>query len=363
MKHRPLRLLLAAASLAAGFIASPLRADEALDRSLDAVAPDVQKWAAVCVVTTDAAGTPHFTWHDWRGTADRTDFWPASTIKLYAVVAALELLTERGYPLDTTVTFSHGSADGTWTVDCARTVREMLSEVFRRSSNEDYTLLLRLVGLDRLNSRFLVPEKGFAHSALMRGYVLGRPYGYVREEPQRIRLSHGARSETHEHTWTGRSYSEERGATVIDAKTGNVTTPRELVECLRRVLFHEKLPAAERYALTREQLAFLRSGGGGLTGLETRNADSGPYAWTGAAETVFPAAKFWHKCGLISNYALEIAAVDDTAHGGPFYLLAPVAAAGSSTTPVTGQKIITEMSRRIAEWAKSSAPPPQPAGR
>ena len=33
----------------------------------------------------------------------------------------------------------------------------MLSETFRRSSNEDYTLLLRMVGLDRLNSRFLIP--------------------------------------------------------------------------------------------------------------------------------------------------------------------------------------------------------------
>ncbi len=62
----------------------------------------------------------------------------------------------------------------------------------------------------------------------MRGYVKARPWAYVREEPQRIRLfaPDGTRSEPIEHTWSGRSWSRERGATVIDAATGNVTSPR-----------------------------------------------------------------------------------------------------------------------------------------
>jgi hypothetical protein len=340
-----------------GLAAAPsgARADEPLELSLDAVGPGLKKWASVCVVTAGEGGRPAFSWHDYRGTATRCDFWPASTIKVYAVIAALELLSERGFPLDTTVSFEHRESDGRWVLDCARTVREMLSETFRRSSNEDYTLLLRLVGIDRLNTRFLTPERGFGRSALMRGYVAGRPWNYVREEPQRIRLrsADGVMSETHEHTWSGRFYAEERGATVIDAKTGNVTTPRDLVECLRRVLYHEHLPASEQYRLTTEQLAFLRTGGDGLTGLETRNEASGPTAWAGAAETVFPQARFFHKCGLISNYALEIAAVDDAAQGGPAFLFAPVINAGSATTPDDGEKLVSQMSLKIAEWVKA----------
>jgi len=354
-----------------GLVAAPtaVRADDSLERVLDEVAPGLAKWASVCVVTVaEGEGRPVFAWHDYRGTSARGDFWPASTIKLFAVVAALELLTERGFPLDTVVTFEHRESDGRWVVDSARTVREMLSETFRRSSNEDYTLLLRMVGIDRLNTGFLTPERGFERSALMRGYVIGRPWQYVREEPQRIRLrtADGVMSETHEHTWSGRSYAAERGATVIDSRTGNVTTPRDLVECLRRILYHEHVPAADRYRLTDEQLAFLRSGGDGLTGLETREAASGPTAWTGAAETVFPQARFYHKSGLISNYALELASVDDTARGGPAFLFAPVIHAGSATRPEDGESLIRQMSLAIARWVKERhrdrAPAPAEAG-
>jgi len=344
---------LAGASLAVAPVSAC--ANEALDLALDAVGPGLKKWASVCVVTTGEGGRPAFAWTDYRGTGSATDFWPASTIKLYAVVAVLELLTERGFPLETVVTFEHREAGGRWVLDCARSVPEMLSETFRRSSNEDYTLLLRLVGLDRLNTRFLIPEKGFERSALMRGYVGSRPWNYVREEPQRIRLrsADGVLSETHEHTWSGRFYAEERGATVIDAKTGNVTTPRELVECLRRILYHEHLPAAERYRLSPAQLAFLRAGGGGLTGLENRQSESGPTAWTNAAEQVFPKARFFHKCGVISNFALEVAAVDDSAGGGPAFLLAPVINAGLATEPVKGEALVSQMSRKISDWVRA----------
>ncbi|MDB6136622.1 MAG: hypothetical protein JWM59_4865 [Verrucomicrobiales bacterium] len=346
----------------------PLRADEALDKAIDAVAPDFKKWATVCVVTRDATGGPSFAWTDYRDTGGQQDFWPCSTIKLYTVVAALELLTEKGFPLDTVVTFSHQEkADAPWTTDSSRTVREMLSEVFRRSSNEDYTLLLRMAGIDRINTRFLIPDKGFQKSALMRGYVLGRPWVYKREEPQRIRLAtaNGSKVETWEHTWTGHSYSADRGATIIDSKTGNVTTTRDLVECLRRILFHEQLPEKERYALSPEMLQFLREGGNGLTGLENKDKESGPDAWTEATEKVFPQSRFYHKCGLIEGYGLEIAAVDDSKQGGPVYLLAPAVAAGSATKPVPGTKIVGEMSLKIAEWVRnqsiSAAPTPAPA--
>ena len=341
--------------VSAGFFAiwPPALRANGLDSILDPIAPEIRKWATVCVVERSGAGTLEFTWHDYRETGSARDFWPASTIKLYAAIAALELLFEHDFPLDTLVAFERCEPGGEWNLDCARTVREMLSEVFRRSSNEDYTLLLRLVGIDRVNTSFLVPAKGFPHSALMRGYVLGRPYEYVRSEAQRITLrTREGRTATLEHRWSGRSYSAERGASVIDAQTGNVTSPRELVECLRRILFHEELPPEQRFQISADHLAFLRHGGNGWYGLENIHPASDPIAWKNGVETVFPMARYYHKNGVISNFALEVAAVDDRKNSGKYLLFVPVIAAGSASKPESGQKIIGKMGGAIAEWVR-----------
>jgi hypothetical protein len=329
-----------------------LRAGD-FDEALDRIAPELKKWATVCVVTDGADGKPAFAWSDYRETGQATDFWPASTIKLYTVIAAVELLNEKGFPLETTTaTFEHREGDGPWILDAARGMREMISEVFRRSSNEDYTLLLRLCGIDRINTQFLTPERGFPHSALMRGYVAERPWAYRIREPQRITLrTTDGKTETFEHTWSGHSYAADRGEAIFDRQTGNLTSPRELAECLRRVMFHEHLVEAERYRLTGPQVEFIRRGGNGFTGMETKAKDSYGFAWTTGVETVFPKARFFHKSGLISSYALEVAYVEDEASGRRF-LFVPVVRAGSATKPVSGEKLISEMSRVLSGWVK-----------
>lgn len=325
-----------------------VRADPALDEALDAVVPSLGKWGTVCVVQ-EVAGKTTFAWHDYRDTGRKTDFWPASTIKLHAAIAAVELLNEHELDLDATLTFQHQDKDGRWITDAARTPREMISEVFRRSSNEDYTLLLRLSGIDRLHERFFTTERGFPQTALMRGYTAARPWAYVREEPQRI--VHPRVTLTHH--WKGRSYAAERGCTIIDAKTGNVTTTRELCDTLRRVMFHDEIEPEQRFRITTEQARFLREGGDGFTGLETRGADSGPSAWKGATKTVFPSARYFHKSGLISNYALDLACIDARAQNGPCYLIALAIHAGHAS-PVHGEELIRQMSLAVAKWVQRS---------
>jgi hypothetical protein len=312
-----------------------------LDALLADASPDIKKWASV-VIVTGPRDDPQFDWHHYRNSAEAVDFWPASTIKVYTVVAALEFLNELKVDLDCVLAFEH-KKDGEWVLDAARTMRELIHEVFRRSSNEDYTLLLRFVGIDRINTRFLIPEKGFPHSALMRDYVIGRPYDYERPETQRVTVrDQKGKVVTVEHTWSGVSFAEQRGATVISKTTGNCTSTREMAECLRRIMFHEHLPPAERYELTDEQLAFVRHGGGGLVGLENKAA--GPYAWTDAAETVYPDARYFHKGGMISTYTLDLAYIDDEQTGIRF-ILAVAAESGKSAT-------VKEMARRIAEWVR-----------
>lgn len=344
--HWLARLLFTYSSVAA---APPAAAS--LDELLADVSPDIKKWASVVIVTGPET-RPAFEWHHYRDSADAVDFWPASTIKVYTVIAALEYLNELKMDLDSVVIFER-KTEGRWVLDAARAVREMIHEVFRRSSNEDYTLLLRMVGIDRINTRFLVPERGFPHSALMRDYVIGRPYDYERPEPQRITVfDPKGKTVTVEHTWSGVSYAEQRGATIIDKTTGNCTSTREMAECLRRIMFHEHIPADQRYRLTGEQLRFVRSGGDGLVGLENRSA--GPYAWTEAAETVFPHAHFYHKGGMISTYTLDLAYIDDPDTGVRF-ILCIAAESGQSDT-------VKEMARRIAEWVHHrQCPPPTTA--
>lgn len=316
-----------------------------LQELIDPIDPETKKWASVVLVdkTTDL---PRFDWHHYRDSVSAVDFWPASTIKIYTVVGALELLNELDFPLDSMVSFERRQG-ADWHLDASRTFKEMISEVFRRSSNEDYTLLLRFTGIDRINTHFLIPERGFPHSALMRDYVTWRPVLYENEEPQRITLytPHG-RTHRFEHEWSGESYAAIRGATVLSKTTGNCTSTRELAECLRRLMYHEVLPANERYHLTQEQVDLIRYGADGLTGLENKLA--GPYAWEESCESVFPEARFFHKGGLISSYALDVACIQDESTGKEF-ILALAAASGDPST-------VRQMAEVICSWIRGSEP-------
>jgi hypothetical protein len=314
-----------------------------LDAAIDAIAPGTLKRASV-ILCDGNSGLPRSRSCHYQTSASANDFWPASTIKLYTAIAAMEEVHARGFPLDSHVLFEHRSDDGTWITDCARTLREMSSEVFRRSSNEDYTLNLRISGIDQLNSQFLTAERGFPHSAIMRGYVTARPWVYRRDEPQRITLIHKDRQTSWTHTWSGKSWSRDRGATVIDSDTGNCTPTAALATCLHRLFFHEALPEAQRFRISSEMADFLLHGGDGLSGLQTTAAESGPYAWDGG-QSHFPHARWYHKCGIISNHALDLAAIDDRTHSGRTVFLCAMIQSGS-------EPLIRELCGSIIAWAR-----------
>ncbi len=287
------------------------RAAATLEPILDAIHPEVKKWATVTRVVSPT-DRPAFQTYHYRDSQHSVAFWPASTIKLYTVIATIEWLNTQNLPLESTITFSRQNAEGAWIQDCARTVPEMISEVFRRSSNEDYTLLLRTVGIDAINTHFLIPSKGFPHSALMRDYVTHRPVVYENTEPQRIQVTTaGGDVRQFSHQWSEISYAAQRGATALSSTTGNCTSTAELAQCLLRVLFHTSLPSNERFNLTADQANLICYGDPErkLIGLENRLA--GPYVWEQAAERVFPQARYFHKAGLISSYVLDLAYVSD----------------------------------------------------
>ena len=308
-----------------------------LNAVLDPIAPDVKKWASVIRVT-GPADAPAFAWQHYRDSEHSIDFWPASVIKLYTCVAACEKLNALRLPLDVRLDFL--TPDGR--IEACAMFPEMCSNIFRESTNDDYAMLLRFLGIDAINTGFFTAANGFTHTALMRGYVHEPPHVYDRALPQHVVVTDPAtgRTETVRHTWSGTSYSRKLGAHILDADTGNCSTTRDMAECLRRVMFHEVIPPDERFDLTPEQLTMLREGRHGTTGLANTNH---AWGWKGAVEEVFPDAGFYHKSGDISTYYLQLAYVHDEASNTRFVM----AVATESGT----RDVCRECSKAIAQWA------------
>ncbi len=190
-----------------------------------------------------------YTFYDFSGTArDRDDWWPASTVKVFAAVAALERLREWGFTPLATVTYHDAKGD----LRCP--VRDLVRRAITESDNAAFDLLVELVGGDEMNA--WLRERGFLHTVLLRGYsrrhvdpasnhgILGISVPItVRESghrPRRIPARQGRiREGCHD--------------------LGNCTTLWDLSDCLRRVMLHEELPEPERFRLGPEEVALLRS--------------------------------------------------------------------------------------------------------
>ncbi len=285
---------------------------------------------------------PRFTRRGYADSAENFDFWPASTIKIYAASAALVILAQEGMTLDAEVTLYH-QAGGEWVEDVSTTVRRLVLDTFTCSSNLTYTALLRLAGLDWLNQSFFVPEWGFEKTTLMRGYTLDRPWVYVRDEPQRAVLSEGGRSVVREHTWSGVSYADQVGCTVYnESGTANCSTPRDMAEHMRRVMFHEHLPPHEQLPVNQSDLDWMRYGDGDTQVMNNVDACGGP-GWAGVSR-VFPGARFYHKGGRVQSYRLDLQYVEDDDTGAA-YILAVATDTGSNGVVETLSEEVARMVR------------------
>ena len=89
MKLRLLPLLICSA--AASFPALLQAGVPDLTAAMEAAAPGRKLRGTVMAVETVNGATTFPAWH-YKNEPDATDFWPASTIKIYAAVAALEKL-------------------------------------------------------------------------------------------------------------------------------------------------------------------------------------------------------------------------------------------------------------------------------
>lgn len=203
------------------------------------------------VVRVDRADDGTLTEHafDWEGTSrDRDDWWPASSVKLYAAVAALERLHALGFPMETWVTFHYREGDVTRRMD------DILRHALELSSNSSFDELVELVGFDELNTEFFVPDNGFEDTVFLRAYS-----GRHRDPSTHNGLNRVSPAITLRRGSHVRELPARRGhGTYACPDQGNCTTPRELAEVMRRIMLHELLPESERYDITATELVVLR---------------------------------------------------------------------------------------------------------
>jgi len=211
-----------------GSRAVPLSDPTSLDATLAAAGYRLPPGAGVYAakITKEAGGLAYEDFEAGVG-ALGSEFWPASSIKVLAAIAALEYVGQQGFTGAATVNVGNSAP---------RTIRSIYDEAIRVSDNAAYDLLVKIAGVDYLNREFLTAGRGFPRTVIQRSYTLG---GDVRVNPT-VTVTEGDRR------------------MVIPARTGRIDTscPQgqcsnlfEMSESVRRLVLHNEIPEVERFKI------------------------------------------------------------------------------------------------------------------
>jgi beta-lactamase family protein len=248
--------------------------------------PDTFKALIVEIIPDKNKGYRYFSM-DYNGTsADLENWWPASTVKLFVAIAALEKSHSLGFTPKARLTFKYDEEPVT------QTVEELVRRAITDSKNPEFDRLVEFVGFNHLNRRFLSKENGLAKTIMQRSYFRRVTYvengkGSNRHSPP-ILVEQKKRSKLlSERTGSG-EYEE-------CPDQGNCTTLLELAEAMRRVMLHESLDEKKRYKLGKKELKLLRS------------ALKGKHARGGVADALRAAFKdrpieIYHKAGYADGW-------------------------------------------------------------
>jgi LysM repeat protein len=185
---------------------------------------------------------------DYNGTSDDVTGWnPASTVKIFAVIAAMQRVRELGFSHKAKVTFHTARGDKHFDLE------ELIRLTLINSNNLTYNRMVQLASHDRLNGKFLVNSNGFRSSAITGAYQVGD--WTAQGESKSLKTSPSI------------TLSEHSKSHTLGAHTGKVspacggsacTSPRDLGEAMRRLMLQEQLPAAQTFRLHDEDLKFIR---------------------------------------------------------------------------------------------------------
>ncbi|MCB9507523.1 MAG: LysM peptidoglycan-binding domain-containing protein [Myxococcales bacterium] len=185
---------------------------------------------------------------DYNGTGDDVTGWnPASTVKLFAGIAAAQRARDLGVGGDAMLTY-HSARDRQFSLD------ELLEAALGPSDNIAYNRLVQFVGYDAMNEQFLSRANGFRHTALRRPYARsewmaqGEPSSF-RETPAISIREGGRRVEVPARV----------GGTAGSSCGGSAcTTLFDLAEAMRRLMLQEQLPTGASFDLPASELRTIR---------------------------------------------------------------------------------------------------------
>lgn len=195
---------------------------------------------------------------DYAGTStDRTNWWPASSVKVFPAVAAMERVRAWGMDVHANVTFHYDGGDRTLPLS------QLVQRAVGPSDNLAFDRLVEIAGAEYLNGSFFSAAHGLPDTVLLRSYKhrvkapSERGEGSNRHSP-RITLRQGKSTKVVDE----RNDTKRRGASGchgVDRSNrhraasagaeGNCTTLRDLTEIIRRVVMHDLIPPAERFDL------------------------------------------------------------------------------------------------------------------
>jgi len=175
------------------------------------------------------------------------DWWPASTVKIFAAVAALETLKKMGFSPKAMLTYEDAKKSVT------RKVSELVRLAITPSDNTAFDQLVEIVGFDGMNE--WLKRIGTGKSVLMRGYSARvmdpeLKVGTLRHS-RKIVVTEKGQSEVIPERWGKGNYD--------CPNHGNCTSLWDLADVMRRVMMWEHLSDEERFDLTKEQVELIRS--------------------------------------------------------------------------------------------------------
>lgn len=177
---------------------------------------------------------------DYGGASGEVGGWnPASAIKLFSAVSALERVDELGFGPRAQVTFHYKGGARSFGLT------ELIQEAMRDSKNIPHNRLVQLAGFDFLNGEDgSLQRVGLEHSYIMRAYEASRwtAEGHARSlaRSPRITLKERGRKKT---------LKARKGATGYPCHGAACTSLSDLARMMCVMMLHEQLPPSQRLRL------------------------------------------------------------------------------------------------------------------
>ena len=221
---------------------------------------------------------------DYRGTGDDVSNWnPASTVKLFAAIAAMKKADSLGFTGNADIQF--GKAEHT------RKLKSLVEDALGPSNNIAYDFLATFVGHDELNGNFFTRGNGFQRTALRRAYESSRwmqmGFSSSLAPSPRLLITEGSKTRT------------------IDARLGTIdggcysaacTSLHDLAEAMRRLMLQEQLSGSQSFRLKRASLRLIR-------GVLRSERSRGMEVVEGLDANAFgPSTQFYHKAGYAGDW-------------------------------------------------------------